>query len=142
MQSRIKVTSVSGSPRGPWLVRLVLGYEGRQAEIEFHVPGALSDQKQDDGGIEAELRKVMAALREVFRGKDPKVPCMLKTIEGEAARAVALAENFAREPMHPSDEAEAFAGLAKDDGKGAGEVTAGPASAAVRSPTANALRPR
>ena len=65
MQSRIKVTSVSGSPSGPWLVRLVLGYEGRQAEIEFHVAGPLSDQEQDDGGIEAELRKVMAALREV-----------------------------------------------------------------------------
>jgi hypothetical protein len=65
MQPRIKVTSVSGSPGGPRLVRLVLGYEGRQAEIEFHVGGPQSGQKQDDGGIEAELRKVMAALREV-----------------------------------------------------------------------------
>ena len=69
-------------------------------------------------------RRRSRALRDVFKGQNPKVPCTLKPVEGDAADAVALAENFAREPMHPLDEAEAFAALAKDDGKGAQDIAA------------------
>jgi ParB family transcriptional regulator, chromosome partitioning protein len=69
-------------------------------------------------------RRRLRALRDVFKGQNPKVPCTLKPVEGDAADAVSLAENFAREPMHPLDEAEAFAALAKDDGKGAQDIAA------------------
>jgi ParB family chromosome partitioning protein len=69
-------------------------------------------------------KRRLAALREIFKGQNPKIPCTLKAVEGDAAEAVSLAENFAREPMHPLDEAEAFAALAKDDGKGAQDIAA------------------
>ncbi len=65
MQSRISVASVSGSPRGPQVVRILLSYEGRQAEIEFHMAAPQSNEKAESGRIEAELRKAIAALREV-----------------------------------------------------------------------------
>lgn len=67
----------------------------------------------------------LAALREVYRGDgDPKVPCTVHRADDEAADAMSLAENFAREPMHPLDEAEAFAKLARDDAKGAEAIAA------------------
>ena len=67
----------------------------------------------------------LAALREVHKGDDPRVPCVFRPDEGDdAARAVALAENFAREPMHPLDEATTFAKLAKDDGRDADAIAA------------------
>jgi ParB family transcriptional regulator, chromosome partitioning protein len=79
-------------------------------------------------------KRRLAALRELFKGQNPRIPCTLKAVEGDAAEAVSLAENFAREPMHPLDEAEAFARLAKDDGKGAADIAAqfGVAPAYVR----------
>ncbi len=64
----------------------------------------------------------LAALREIFKGRDPKIACILKQVESDDAYAAALAENFAREPMHPLDEAEAFARLAKDEGQGADDI--------------------
>jgi ParB/RepB/Spo0J family partition protein len=66
----------------------------------------------------------LAALRDIHRGDgDPKVPCEVRDVDAPVAEALSLAENFAREAMHPLDEAEAFARLAKHDGKG-GEVIA------------------
>ena len=64
----------------------------------------------------------LAALREAYKdaaqgGKPPKVPCILRAVDEETADALALAENFVREPMHPLDEAEAFAKLAQDEAK-------------------------
>jgi ParB family transcriptional regulator, chromosome partitioning protein len=57
----------------------------------------------------------LAALREVHRGKDPKIACQVRS-DGDA-EALSLAENFVREPMHPLDEAEAFARLIREDDK-------------------------
>jgi ParB/RepB/Spo0J family partition protein len=61
----------------------------------------------------------LSALRKIHRGNDdPKIPCVGRDIDAATADAVSLGENFGRAPMHPLDEAEAFAKLARDDGKG------------------------
>jgi ParB family chromosome partitioning protein len=62
----------------------------------------------------------LAALRDVFKDspRPPKVLCVLRSVDDETADALALAENFVREPMHPLDEAEAFAKLAREEAKG------------------------
>jgi ParB family chromosome partitioning protein len=61
----------------------------------------------------------LVALRAAFKdaARLPKVPCILRAVDEETADALALAENFVREPMHPLDEAEAFAKLAQDEAK-------------------------
>ena len=52
----------------------------------------------------------LKALREIHRDDgDPKVPCVLRDVDAVTADAMSLGENFAREAMHPLDEAEAFA---------------------------------
>ena len=71
----------------------------------------------------------LAALREVYKdsakgGRPPKVPCVLRSVDDDTADALALAENFVREPMHPLDESESFARLAQDEGKGAEAIAA------------------
>jgi ParB family chromosome partitioning protein len=68
----------------------------------------------------------LAALREVHRGDDAvRVPCVVRPADtDDAADAQALAENFAREPMHPLDEATAFAKLAREDGRDAEAIAA------------------
>jgi len=74
-------------------------------------------RRLDDGGqymVIAGSRR-LAALREVFRGEDPKIACQVRN-QGDA-EALSLAENFAREPMHPLDEAEAFARLVREEDK-------------------------
>ena len=50
--------------------------------------------------------------------RPPKVLCVLRSVDDDTADALALAENFVREPMHPLDEAEAFAKLAREEAKG------------------------
>jgi ParB family chromosome partitioning protein len=62
----------------------------------------------------------LAALRDVYKDstRPPKVPCVLRSVDDDTADALALAENFVREPMHPLDEAEAFAKLAREEAKG------------------------
>lgn len=70
-------------------------------------------------------KRRLAALREVHRGDgNPKIPCVVRDVDGASADALALGENFGREPMHPLDEAEAFAKLASEDGKGADVIAA------------------
>ncbi len=64
----------------------------------------------------------LVALREVHRGDDPAIDCIRKQVDAEKGAAIGLAENFAREPMHPLDEAEAFAHLAKDEGEGVASI--------------------
>jgi ParB family chromosome partitioning protein len=49
---------------------------------------------------------------------------MLKKVDADAADHLSLSENFGREPMHPLDEAEAFAKLACQDGKDANAIAA------------------
>lgn len=62
----------------------------------------------------------LAALKEIHRNDgDPKIACVLQDVDAEAAESLALGENFAHAPMHPLDEAEAFARLAGEDGKDA-----------------------
>jgi ParB family chromosome partitioning protein len=65
----------------------------------------------------------LAALREIHRHDgDPRVPCVLRKVDADTADALSLGENFGREPMHPLDEADAFAKLASQDGKGAAAI--------------------
>ncbi len=66
----------------------------------------------------------LAALRDAFRGEDRKVPCVVRDADDTTAASVSLAENFAREPMHPLDEAEAFARLASVECKGVAAIAA------------------
>jgi ParB family chromosome partitioning protein len=55
---------------------------------------------------------------------DPKIPCVLRDVDVATADALSLGENFGQEPMHPLDEAEAFAKLATADGKDADAIAA------------------
>jgi ParB family transcriptional regulator, chromosome partitioning protein len=68
----------------------------------------------------------LAALRDVYKDspRPPKVPCVLRSVDDDTADALALAENFIREPMHPLDEAEAFAKLAREEAKGVESIAA------------------
>jgi ParB/RepB/Spo0J family partition protein len=67
----------------------------------------------------------LTALREIHRGKpDTKVLCIVRKIDADASDAISLGENFVREPMHPLDEAVAFAKLARQDGKDAVTIAA------------------
>lgn len=60
----------------------------------------------------------LSALREIHQGHgDPKIPCVLRDVDTDTADALSLGENFGQQPMHPLDEAEAFAKLAAQDGK-------------------------
>ena len=65
----------------------------------------------------------LAALRDVYRDQpNAKVPCCVREADDETASAMSLSENFVREPMHPLDEAEAFARLARVDAKGVSAI--------------------
>ena len=67
----------------------------------------------------------LAALREVHRGEDdPKIACEVRDADDATTEAIGLAENFIREPMHPLDEAEAFARLAREDARGVDAIAA------------------
>jgi len=68
----------------------------------------------------------LAALRDVYKDsvRPPKVPCVLRSVDDITADALALAENYIREPMHPLDEAEAFAKLAREEAKGVESIAA------------------
>src|ERR1700722_16739780 len=58
------------------------------------------------------------------KARPPKVPCILRAVDDQTADALALAENFVREPMHAIDEAEAFAHLAREEAKGIEAIAA------------------
>jgi ParB family chromosome partitioning protein len=67
----------------------------------------------------------LRALREVHKNDgDPKIPCVMRDVDTAMAAAFSLGENFGREPMHPLDEAEAFANLARSDGTDAEAIAA------------------
>jgi ParB family transcriptional regulator, chromosome partitioning protein len=67
----------------------------------------------------------LRALREIHRNDgDLKIPCVLRQLDSDTADAISLGENFAREAMHPLDEAEAFDKLASRDGKDADAIGA------------------
>lgn len=71
-------------------------------------------------------KRRLEALRDVYRGSeaDPQIKCEVEDVDDATADSMALAENFAREGMHPLDEAEAFARLADAESKGVTEVAA------------------
>lgn len=65
-------------------------------------------------------KRRLAALREIHRDEPGiKIACTLRKVDADEAGALSLGENFAREAMHPLDEAIAFAHLAQQDGKDA-----------------------
>ncbi len=84
-----------------------------------------NDGNADDFKVIAGNRR-LAALRDVYKGsgRSPKVPCVLRSVDDDTADALALAENFVREPIHPADEAESFSRLACDEAKGAEAIAA------------------
>ena len=71
-------------------------------------------------------KRRLEALRSIYKGSegDPKIRCEVLNIDDATADTLSLAENFAREGMHPLDEAEAFAKLAHVEAKGVGAVAA------------------
>jgi ParB family transcriptional regulator, chromosome partitioning protein len=64
----------------------------------------------------------LAALRQVHGDEDAMVPCVVRKVEAAEAEELSVAENFIREPMHPLDEAEAFARMAREDRKGVDSI--------------------
>jgi ParB family chromosome partitioning protein len=68
----------------------------------------------------------LKALRQIYRSteEDPKISCEVRNVDDSTAEGMSLAENFIREPMHPLDEAEAFAKLAIDEASGAEAIAA------------------
>lgn len=80
------------------------------------------DEKSKDFVVIAGHRR-LAALKEIHRNNgDPKVACVLKDVDDATADSIALGENFSQAPMHPLDEAEAFAKLASQDGRDAESI--------------------
>lgn len=73
---------------------------------------------EDDRDLVIAGNRRLAALRDVHRGGDAELPCMVQQVDADTAASMSLAENFAREPMHPLDEADAFARLARIECKG------------------------
>ena len=68
-------------------------------------------------------KRRLTALREIHRENDPEIACHVQPkADDPKADGIALSENFAREGMHPLDEAEAFAKLARADGKDVGAI--------------------
>jgi ParB family chromosome partitioning protein len=66
----------------------------------------------------------LAALRSVYKDAEVSVPCVVRKVDAHGAEELAVAENFIREPMHPLDEAEAFARMASVDRKGISAIAA------------------
>lgn len=67
-------------------------------------------------------KRRLAALRDIHRGEDAQVQCVTQEVDDDTAASMSLAENFAREAMHPLDEAEAFARLARTECKGVAAI--------------------
>ena len=77
-------------------------------------------EHEDEFEVIAGNRRLLA-LRQIYRNSkdDPKISCEVRKVDDAIAGAISLSENFAREAMHPLDEAMAFAKLASDEAKGA-----------------------
>jgi ParB family chromosome partitioning protein len=100
------------------------------ASIRAHgllAPLVIRADENESGGFKVIAgNRRLTALREVYKDatRPPKVPCILRAVDDDTADALALAENFVREPMHPLDEAEAFAKLAREEAKGVEAIAA------------------
>ena len=100
-------------------------------------PRKLAEDGSEDGALPryevVAGRRRLDALRTIHRRTPLEtlkvfpgagVPCMIHDVDAETAHGMALSENFAREGMHPLDEAEAFARLAHVDAKGVAAIAA------------------
>lgn len=132
VQIAVSLSKLVPSKRNPRRVKPERDAHRRMvASIRAHGLLAPLVVRADDGGsfkVIAGNRR-LAALREVYKdsakgGRPPKVPCVLRSVDDDTADALALAENFVREPMHPLDEAEAFAKLAREEAKGVESIAA------------------
>lgn len=66
----------------------------------------------------------LEALKQIHKGKkDVEVPVLVQETDTPTARAMSLAANIERLPLHPMDQCEAFAAIAKD-GKPLAEIAA------------------
>ena len=131
VQISVSLSKLIPSKRNPRRVKPERDAHRRMvASIRAHGLLAPLVVRADDGNagafkVIAENRR-LAALRDVYKesARPPKVPCVLRCVDDDTADALALAENFVREPMHPLDESIAFAQLAQDEGKGAVAIAA------------------
>jgi ParB family transcriptional regulator, chromosome partitioning protein len=129
VQITVSLSKLIPSKRNPRRVKPERDAHRRMAaSIRAHGLLAPLVVRADDGGnfkVIAGNRR-LAALREVYKdlSRPPKVPCVLRSVDDDTADALALAENFVREPMHPLDEAEAFAKLAREEAKGVESIAA------------------
>ena len=130
VQIAVPLSKLVPSKRNPRRVKPERDAHRRMvASIRAHgLLAPLVVRADDDGHFKVIAgNRRLAALREVYRdaAKPPKVPCILRAVDDEiAADTLALAENFVREPMHPLDEAEAFAKLAREEAKGVEAIAA------------------
>ena len=79
---------------------------------------------EDDRYIVIAGNRRLAALREVHRDDDPSISCIVKEADDLHATEISVVGNFQREPLHPLDEAQAFAELASANGKSAKAIAA------------------
>ena len=129
VQISVSLSKLIPSRRNPRRVKPERDAHRRMvASIRAHGLLAPLVVRADEGGTFKVIagNRRLAALRDVYKdsAKPPKVPCILRVVDDDAADALALAENFVREPMHPLDESESFARLAQDEGKGAEAISA------------------
>src|SRR5580658_5925002 len=131
VQITVSLSKLISSKRNPRRVKPERDAHRRMvASIRAHgllAPLVVRADESTSGGFKVIAgNRRLAALREVYKeaGRPPKVPCILRAVDDDTADALALAENFVREPMHPLDEAEAFAKLAREEAKGVESIAA------------------
>ena len=131
VQISVPLSKLAASRRNPRRVKLERDAHRRLvASIRAHgllAPLVVQPDDKNPGAYRVIAgNRRLAALREAYKdaAKPPKVPCVLRAVDDQTADALALAENFVREPMHPLDEAEAFARLAREEAKGVQAIAA------------------
>ena len=134
VQISVPLSKLSAGRRNPRRVKLERDAHRRLvASIRAHgllAPLVVRPDDNTQGGYRVIAgNRRLSALREAYKealkgGRPPKVPCVLRAVDDQTADALALAENFVREPMHALDEAEAFARLAQEEAKGVRSIAA------------------
>lgn len=69
-------------------------------------------------------KRRLKALRTIHRKADPEIACHVTDVDAATADGMALAENAIRQDMHPIDEAEAYAKLARAEAKDVDAIAA------------------
>lgn len=128
VQMSIKLSQLTVSRRNPRKVKpsresqqCLVALIRSQGLLQPLVVRPIEGKKYEVVAGERRLR----ALKEIHKNDgDPKIPCVVRDVDAATADALSLGENFGRVPMHPLDEAEAFAKLATSDGKDAKAIAA------------------